>query len=77
MWIFRMVLTLRIIKELRKLVEENVEKFGGSNALLLQDIGKIIEVFEKQFGATPTAVLNKLKRDFPVLIENAQANEAV
>lgn len=55
-------------------VENSVLALGGLDNIVVQDIQTIINVLKKKFFVSGRCAYNKLKRDFPIVIEVVETN---
>lgn len=59
---------------LKSVITQEVESLGGSSGLIVSDLERIISTVAKSFEVSGRASFNKIKRDYPSLIEIAQSN---
>lgn len=59
---------------LNETVEKIVSELGGKDKLIITDVEILIERISAKFGISGRACFNKLKRDYPSIIEMASAN---
>jgi len=55
-------------------VQETIEELGGTGSMIITDVEKILNRVSQEFLISSKAALNKLRRDFPGIIESIQSN---
>jgi len=61
-------------EQLNQIVTQSIDRLGGTNSLVVTDLESLIQDVSSMFGVSGRATFNKIKRDFPSVIETAMSN---